>query len=130
MANERRMRKMYPALYTLTLIGKASAIIGGLGGLIITIYAFTVSLWAAMSVFLITAYVVFLIWVATELIGLLVDVVYHAHNIEIATRQSEANTSWIRTKLKSRLEVVEDDSAPRQGRKAKGSAEVPSLYSE
>ncbi len=126
MANERRMRKMYPALHTLTLIGKTSAIVGGLGGLAITLYALTVSLWIAISVFLSTAYVVFLIWVATEVIGLLVDVVYHAYNIETATRRTEANTSWMRDKLEARFK--DDDTTPARQQKAASSA--PSIYSE
>ncbi len=130
MANERRMRKLYPALYTLTLIGKATAIVGGLGGLIITLYAFTVSAWVAISIFLSTAYVVFLIWVATEVIGLLVDVVYHAYNIETATRRTEANTSWMRDKLEARFQ--DDDTAPARQRstKDKTASATPSIYSE
>ncbi len=131
MANERRMRNMYPALYTLTLIGKGSAIIGGLIGLIVAAMAWAkVNIWAGLSVVLTTAYVVFIVWVATELIGLLVDLVYHAHNIEIATKRTEAQLDWMRDKLKERLETADDDASGKKSRKTNRGAEAPSLYSE
>lgn len=132
MANERRMRKMYPALYTLTLIGKASAIIAGLIGSGAALYLwFDEGFFTGLAVLVPTVLLVFLNWVVVEIIGLLVDLVYHAHNIEIATRQSEANTSWMRTKLKARLELGENESGSRpKASKSQSASRAPSLYSE